>query len=1059
MRLRAWLGVLFCCWLANAEAALSVASGTVQSGLQAGDRLLALLGAHEGQTQELVATDPLSLQWDWQRCAAMRSCRIRVERAGALLELPLWTDDVLLLPEDAEALAPLLASAPGDTEAEASIAAQIDAWMDAGRRREAAWLQQNLALRVLQRDAADSAQSLQQGALLMLEDAPLLAAQWQLDHALALIGQGQMEVGRRLLDELLASEIHPLMRIRAMRTRAGVDFAGSRFDEAETRLRSVLPLARSQAPGSYLLASTLNSLAVVIRPQGQLAEARELFGEALRTAQAFEPDSVLVGAIASNLGLLERAAGDLSAAEDALHESLRILQARGAPSGMTFDTRSNLALVLLDRGRTRQAAAIWQAAVPDDTDPFGNKTRQASVYQNLALVHAQQGNLGVALQHLQRALTIYRNSAPGTLDEANVQLDIGLYAAQAGELKRGNEALQAALTLYRELTPGGVGVLGTLDALALVALLQGEPEVARDLQQESLALRDGSEQANWHRDQALVQLGRIEAALGREEAALEALQQAERHARLSGRELMLAGALAVRGEVELRRGRAQAAREAACAGVALVEQLRGNSPSGLEYRGDFLHEAAPSYRVCLDALLALEDLPAALDLYQSERQLQLNALIADRDLRFADLPADLAAERQRLLGQLRELSAEYEQADSSAEQLGERREALRRQLRGVEQRILQRLPWLADWQAVGRRAARRTPAGERVLAYAVRDDHTLRILLAPRQRPRFERLPIGAPALREAINGWRKRIISRSGVQEQAQARALYGMLFSGLSLPADAHLRILPDGPLHALPFAALIDGSDRRLVQAHTLQLEALLPSPEGPAAVPGNAIDLLALVDSTGAGQRPPLPGAAAELAAMRGLPWPSMALLQDAQANPLALLRMGPQARRLHFAVHGINDPDSPLDSALLLRDANGRPSPLSVWAVFEDLRLRAELVVLAACDTAPGAEVSDTGWLGLTRAFQFAGADEVVSALWAVDDGGTAELMADFHRRLASGEKPVLALAQSQREMIAAAGAQAASTPRGVGALGASGVPSRGDHPYYWAGFHLYPAPH
>lgn len=1059
MRLRVWLGVLLCCWLPEAEAALRVAAGTAQSALQTGDRLLALMGDAGAAPRQFAVVDPLSLQWDWQRCAAMRSCRIRVERAGESLELPLWTDEVLLLPEDAAGLAALLASAPDDPGADAGLAAQVDAWTEAGRRREAAWLQQQRALRALQRSAVDVAGTLQQGALLLLQDEPLLATQWQLDHALALMGQGQMEAAARLLDPLLTTAADPLIRIRATRIRAGVDYASSRLGEAETRLRSVLPLARSQAAGSYLLASTLNSLAVVIRPQGRLAEARALFEEAQRTAQAFEPESVLVGAIVSNLGLLERAAGDLSAAEQALQGSLQILQARSAPPGMIFDTQSNLALVLLDRGRTRQAAAIWQAVPPDDGDLLGNALRQAGVQQNLALVYAQQGNLGAALQHLQRALEIYRNSAPGTLDEANVQLDIGLYAAQAGELERASAALRVALKLYRELAPGGLGVLGSLDALALVALIQGEVEVARELQRESLALRDGSEQANWHRDQALLQLGRIEAALGRDEAALEALQQAERHARLSGRELMLAGALAVRGEVELRRGRAQAAREAACAGVALVEQLRGNSPSGLEYRGDFLHEAAPSYRVCLDALLALEDLPAALDLYQSERQLQLNALIADRDLRFADLPADMAAERQRLLGQLRELSAEYEQADASAAQLNERREALRRQLRGVEQQILQRLPWLADWQTVGRRAARRVPVGERVLAYAVRDDHTLRILLSPRQRPRFERLPIGASALREAINDWRGSIISRSGARERAQARALFGMLLSGLSLPADGHLRILPDGPLHALPFAALIDSGDRRLVQTHTLQLEAVLPSPEAPSALPDHSIDLLALVDSTGAGQRPPLPGAAAELAAMRSLPWPSMALLQDAQANPLALLRMGPQARRLHFAVHGINDPDSPLDSALLLRDANGRPSPLSVWAVFEDLRLRAELVVLAACDTAPGAEVSDTGWLGLTRAFQFAGADEVVSALWAVDDGGTAELMADFHRRLASGQTPVQALAYSQRAMIATASAQAAGTPRGVGALGSAGATTRGDHPYYWAGFHLYPAPH
>lgn len=129
-------------------------------------------------------------------------------------------------------------------------------------------------------------------------------------------------------------------------------------------------------------------------------------------------------------------------------------------------------------------------------------------------------------------------------------------------------------------------------------------------------------------------------------------------------------------------------------------------------------------------------------------------------------------------------------------------------------------------------------------------------------------------------------------------------------------------------------------------------------------------------------------------------------------------------------------------------------PLAVWRIFEQLRLDAELVVLAACDTAPGLAERDDGWLGLTRAFQFAGAAQVVSALWPVGDQSTAALMARFHRHLADGASPAVALSKSQREMLRAIQPKTDSE-RGVGRVSPTALrPGVGA----WAAFHVYWAP-
>ena len=57
----------------------------------------------------------------------------------------------------------------------------------------------------------------------------------------------------------------------------------------------------------------------------------------------------------------------------------------------------------------------------------------------------------------------------------------------------------------------------------------------------------------------------------------------------------------------------------------------------------------------------------------------------------------------------------------------------------------------------------------------------------------------------------------------------------------------------------------------------------------------------------------------------------------------------------------------------------------------NMNLKADLVVLSACQTALGKDIKGEGLVGLTRAFMYAGATRVVASLWKTDDRGTAAL--------------------------------------------------------------------
>lgn len=299
-----------------------------------------------------------------------------------------------------------------------------------------------------------------------------------------------------------------------------------------------------------------------------------------------------------------------------------------------------------------------------------------------------------------------------------------------------------------------------------------------------------------------------------------------------------------------------------------------------------------------------------------------------------------------------------------------------------------------------------------------------------------------------------------AGLQKDAW-KQLYRWLIRPVSkhLPekAGSLLTIVPHGPLHQLPFAALMDEQNRYLVERyriHTTPAGAVLEFTAAKKRPDGEA-RLLLVADPSGmktpeGRPLPPLPGARREVRSIaqraRGA---EVTVLSGLEANESRVRAAAAGKTVVHFATHGVLRPDQPWETFLALAPP-AAGSDHDAWLTAGEvygLDLDADLVVLSACRSAAGKESSD-GLIGLTRAFFYAGAPSVLASVWDAADEPASQLAADFYRGYFNGLGKSGALRQAQMRMISAlrAGKVQSATAAGPVVLP--------EHPLFWAGFIL-----
>jgi CHAT domain-containing protein len=353
--------------------------------------------------------------------------------------------------------------------------------------------------------------------------------------------------------------------------------------------------------------------------------------------------------------------------------------------------------------------------------------------------------------------------------------------------------------------------------------------------------------------------------------------------------------------------------------------------------------------------------------------------------------------------------------------------------------------------------------GTLVLTYAVGTDRAMAMMTTADDDNglgiRSFRIPTTAEDLRQRVERFNALIARGASTAELegamlSQAEKLFDLLVAPAwdEISDARRILIVPDGPLHELPFAALAapveDGRFFGLAKPIFVNPSATTAVELGQSS--RSFRTTTATIAAFGGPDYPvdspivrehnlgPLPGSVVEVESIRRLFGANASIFIGPMASEVNFRAQSQQAQILHCALHAHSDRHVPMDSALYFSIQPGTPPPesdgiLSAWDIVDGPRISADTVVLSSCSTARGRVVAGEGIIGLARAFHVAGAKTLIVSQWAVPDHSTAELMKTFYEELAGGSSTVEALHHARQSV--------ANYPELA-------------HPYHWASFQI-----
>jgi len=715
-------------------------------------------------------------------------------------------------------------------------------------------------------------------------------------------------------------------------------------------------------------------------------------------------------------------------------------------------SRRNLAQMLQRQGRLDEALLLLTAAL-DYFETTDVALWQAETLLNLSRLYALLGDQAAASQHLQQALTLNVDDAS---TRGKLLLNQGEYLRQQGSFAAAKNEFEQAAGQYQQADMR-IEMLSVRAELAYLLLLQGDAARALSLlrtTQQELSDLDAQPEAAI----TLSRLGQAQLASGDLAAARQSLQLALQQLDQSADVLAEFETLDRLAQLEQSAGDRQAALRINARAIALAETLRSGQLPALR-QAEFLAARRSLYDRQVAALLDDGQPREAWRVAEQARARSLQELRLERggaQQRAQQQP--LLDQRARAVTQLHQLTltpGAEQGAHHASAVLAARREIdrietlLRSDDRGLLNNPVTAQVSLEKLQSL-------LHPGQLLLSYYLRGDELLvwvidqtsvrdhqlgaseaiaaqvRSLLQQAQHPRNARgrieqlaAELGQSLLAPAA----AQLAAASEVLVQADA-VLNSLPFALLTYAdAQGNGHALADKPLLSVPSAAVlaqsaqlqpaVAGQDQASSAGHSNGDESNI-TPSTAAGSGPQTMLVLADPDWEGADEPSPLyprnslvgrllrdagsarlPGTRREAEAIAALQSSTRVDLRLGRVASSEFITDGGLAdyQLVHIASHGLVDLQYPMLSSLLLANEHGNGPALLRPHDILGLDLQARLVVLSGCETGQGRIIAGDGAMSLARPFLIAGAEQVLSSLWKVDDHRTAMFMQRFYRYL------------------------------------------------------------
>lgn len=891
---------------------------------------------------------------------------------------------------------------------------------------------------------------------------------------------------------------------------ASTTFQSGNLEKSESLSISSLAIQEQIAPQTLDRARSLLNLGNIYFRRGRLDDAQHLYSLSLRLAQEIAPDSLDVANCLDNLGTLAYTRDDFGTAEIYYQNALAIRQHLSSAELGIAGSLMSLGNLALMRGDLFSAESLYRRSllIYEKESPKGDG--HARALENMGMVAHRRGDMLSAEDFFTQSLKIRQNYAPNSLLVAHNLNNLGVVNDRLEDLAKSEFFHRQALNIREVLAPDSLDLADTLTNLGSLLRKKGRLTEAEELFKRSIRINQhhGSDLST---ATCLLNLGITYLQLHRIEEAENAFQgNLDIHSRLTPGTPRETDALYRLGATKKALGKIKEAETLFERAFTLAEEQLSNLGGSQETRSSFTLLNLDLYRDYLDTLVLSGQSERAFLLSERYRGGIMLRLLAEKELFTKDaLPQEVSKRQQEidaeydlLLEKLdyshpRNTSSQVNETLTKLRRLREERAFLHEEIRRLSPRLVSSRylkPLNLD------EAQNALDPKTLLLSYSVGEDSTHLMLLTTTGEPfEIHSINITENDLRNKVVALRGLI---SNVQTESsfssirrkQLQAISESLFDVLISPAIRHIEnserllIIPDGILHLLPWNALMVGpsntytGDRKylvewkpthIALSVTLFAELSRTRHEkdfptdtysalavfGDPHIPGSLTNKPEDVRETYSKSEPkdrslhlePLPATRIEAQTIASL-FPEARLFLGKEATEERARALPQGTRIVHFATHGILDQRFPLNSSVVLSaqeqlengEANGF---LQAWEIFEHIRLDADLVVLSACESGLGKDMGGEGLIGLTRAFQYAGARSVLASLWKISDRTTAELMVRFYRHLKEGKPKDEALRAAQMELIRGP-IQVTNEKGEIEEIDASA-------PYYWAAFQIY----